>query len=527
MLMLPEYPIRQRDFLLEISRAITAQLDLSEVLRRVLHASVVMTAAQMGVVALRNDADDSFTVRAYAGFSRELLSALNAKLGELMHEVGKGFDLEFLNSKLREMANLIDPALVQSVAIPLTFAETPLGLLIVFRSYQATATANDLQILQSFADQAAIAVHNAQLYGAISQERQRLAAILHHSGDGVMILSPSLTVLQVNRAFEFVTGWRAHEAVGRAQDEVIAWRGKEGDLLRDALQRGQFPNPPRGKEEESPTFYLEGDIVRKDGLTRGIGITYAPLFNAQAELVSLIANIRDITHMRRAQDMQNTFISTISHELRTPVALIKGYASTLAREDADWDIDTLRQSLAVIEDEADRLTELIDDLLTASKIQAERVVKLTLADVRLDLLGARAVERIRTQTQRHEFALSFQEGFPSIQGDARLLRQVVDNLLTNAIKYSPNGGTITVGGRYSEASVTFFVRDEGEGISEAEQAKVFDRFYRVENALAGKTKGTGLGLYLVKAIVEAHRGEIFVKSQPKQGATFYFILPRD
>jgi signal transduction histidine kinase len=147
--------------------------------------------------------------------------------------------------------------------------------------------------------------------------------------------------------------------------------------------------------------------------------------------------------------------------------------------------------------------------------------------VRLDILGERAVERIRTQTNRHQFALSFQDNFPAIQGDPKLLRQVIDNLLTNAIKYSPNGGVITVGGRYTETSVNFFVRDEGAGIAESEQSRIFDRFYRIDGNLTTKTKGTGLGLYLVKAIIEAHHGDINVKSTNNQGSTFYFVLPRD
>jgi signal transduction histidine kinase len=258
-----------------------------------------------------------------------------------------------------------------------------------------------------------------------------------------------------------------------------------------------------------------------------IGITYAPLFTTEGKPGNIIANIRDITNFRRAQEMQNVFISTVSHELRTPVALIKGYASTLNRQDAQWNMTVVHQSLEVIEEEADRLAELIDDLLTASKIQAERKVALQLADVRLDLLGEQAVERFSTQSSRHQFSLSFPEHFPAIQGDARRLRQVIDNLLTNAIKYSPSGGMITVGGRFTDQNVTFFVRDEGVGIQDHEQSRIFERFYRVDNNLTTKTKGTGLGLYLVKAIIEAHAGSISVKSTPSKGSTFYFTLPRD
>jgi len=523
MLTLPDYPVRQRDFLLEISRAITAQLDLSEVLRRVLRASVVMTAAQVGVVALRAENEDVFTVRAFTGMAQKQVAVLNQKLQELVLSAQESFDIEYMNAKLREMSDAIDPALVQAVAMPLVFAERPLGLMIVFRSYQSRIAASDVQILQSFADQAAIAVHNAQLYGAISQERQRLAAILNNSGDGVMILDPQLVIQQVNRAFESMTGWSEGESVGLRQDDVIQWVRRDQMDLQTAISAGLFPR----SEPPGSTIYVEGDIRRRDGLTASLGITYAPLLNGTGRLTSIIANVRDVANTRRAQEMQNVFISTVSHELRTPVALIKGYASTLSRPDATWEKGVVQEGLAVIEDEADRLAELIDDLLTASRIQAENKVRLHLSDVRLDQLAARAVERFSKQSGRHVFALSFPGDYPAIQGDARLLRQVIDNLLTNAIKYSPNGGAITVGGRYSEATVNFFVRDEGVGIPDTEQQRIFDRFYRIDGNLTSKTKGTGLGLYLVKAIIEAHNGQIHVKSQPGNGSTFYFALPRD
>jgi PAS domain S-box-containing protein len=526
MLSLPDYPVRQRDYLLEITRAITSRLDLGEVLRRVLQASVVMTAGRVGLVALRNDDEEVFHVRGYTGIDRALLPAIDAKLHELVLSASsEGFDYEYLNTKLGEMAAVIDDGLRQSVAMPLIFDKRPLGLLIVFRSYQAEVTQNDIQILHSFADQAAIAVHNAQLYERINEDRRRLSAILNYSGDGVMILDPNLQIMQMNRALEHITGWSAEDAVGLPQDDVIVWQQIEHHDLSDALERG-WPHV-KGEDDTSDTLYVEGDLQRRDGLPLSIGITYAPVLNAEGKVAAIIANVRDVTNFRRAQEMQNVFISTVSHELRTPVALIKGYASTLNRPDAHWDVQTVKQSLQVIEEESDRLTELIEDLLTASKIQAERTVRLTLADVSLDQIAKRCVERFALQAKNHILQTSFPDDYPSIQGDPRLLRQVADNLLTNAIKYSPQGGTITVGGRFSLQSVTFFVRDEGVGISEGDQGRIFERFFRVDGNLTSKTKGTGLGLYLAKTIIEAHHGTIGVKSQPGHGSTFFFTLPRD
>jgi signal transduction histidine kinase len=237
--------------------------------------------------------------------------------------------------------------------------------------------------------------------------------------------------------------------------------------------------------------------------------------------------VRDITNFRQAQEMQNTFVSIISHELKTPVAIIKGYAATLRRPDATWEPEVVYENLGVIEDEADRLDRLIQNLLTASKLQAQREISLEIGEVWLDELAALAVERFSNQTTKHQLELDFPANFPSVQADDARLRQVVDNLLNNAIKYSPDGGRIVIGGSFDNETVTVYVQDSGVGLSDEDQARVFDRFYRVDGRLSRKTQGTGLGLYLAKAIVEAHDGVIGVESQPGRGARFHFTVPRE
>ncbi len=523
--MRPDLRTQQRDFLLEITRAITAQLDLSEVLRRVLHASLVMLAGRVGVVALSEKDDGRFSVRAYSGIAADDVPQLNDKLQELMNpQDAGGFSREFLNQKLRDMADGIDPRLAQSIAMPLVFARNPLGLLIVFRSYQTSITPEDLNTLQSFADQAAIAVNNAQLYGELNQEHQRLEAILNNSGDGVFILNPDLTIQRANLAFERMTGWRREDAIDRLKSEIVVWESLERPDIEDALEAGwaraATPN------ERADTIYVEGDLLRRDGMTISVGITYAPLLTAEGRLESIIASVRDITNFRKAQEMQSVFISTVQHELRTPIAIIKGYASTLGRDDVEWDSGTIREKVAIIEDEADRLTDLVEDLLTASKIQAARELRLNIADTDLRALAARSAARLESQTS-HPIVLSFPANFPLIPGDEFRLRQVIENLLTNAIKYSPGDSAITVGGRFTEKSVTVFVRDDGVGIPKDQIDKVFERFYRVDDKLTSRAHGAGLGLYLVKEIVEAHGGDIAVKSQVGSGSTFFFTLPRD
>ncbi len=517
--MLQDFRVRQRDFLLEISRAITAQLELSEVLRRVLNASVVMLGGQLGLVALR-DPGGEYRIRATLGIETDHVPDLNDQLNKLLAD--EALDYDSFTDQLTRIAIGLDRRMRQSFALPLVFAEQPLGLLIVFRAQRGMATADDIQVLQSFADQAAIAVHNAQLYARIDEERQQLAAIVENSADGVMILDPDLQIVNFNRALERMTGWRPDDAIGSSYDDVIVWKQLEHGDLRRALDDGW---PLNAADPVHETLYVEGDLLRRDGLAKSVGIVFAPLLSADGRLARIIANVRDITNFRQAQAMQNVFISGISHELKTPVALIKGHAATLRRDDVEWGRDIVREYSTVIEEEADRLTALIDNLLTASRIQAQQGISLNSGDMRFDQLAARVVERFNTQTTGHKLVLDFPPDFPVIQGDETRLRQVLDNLVSNAIKYSPNGGAITIGGRMNNGSVTVFVKDQGVGMSDADQERIFERFYRVDGTLSRKTQGTGLGLYLAKAIVEAHGGRIWVESAPGKGATFFFTLP--
>jgi signal transduction histidine kinase len=237
----------------------------------------------------------------------------------------------------------------------------------------------------------------------------------------------------------------------------------------------------------------------------------------------MVLSVRDITHFRTAEEIKSTFISIISHELRTPVTLIKGYASTLRRDDAKWDRTVVRDSLAVIEEEADRLSKMIDDLLDASRLQAGGI-SLNLADVSLPALAQRVAERFTPQSKKHTIVTDFPAKFPVILGDETRLDQVLVNLVSNALKYAPKG-EIKISGSVQPEMVVVAVSDQGPGIDTRDLPHIFDRFYRSTDA-AKQTKGAGLGLYLARAIVEAHGGRIWSEPKTDPGARICFSLPR-
>ena len=520
--MLPDFRVRQRDYLLEISRALTEALDLATVLERILQAAAELLAGQAGLIALREEAG-RWQLRAHYGIPKPFVAYFNPLLAGIPEQGDpERFALPEVNRRLQAITQAASLGLLQGVGLPMVARDEVVGIIYIFRAYATAFSADDRALLGSFADQAAIAVHNARLYQQTNQEKRRLDAILESTADGVLIMDAAHSIQRFNRALAKLTGWSAAEAIGRAHDEVIKWARREpGPDLAEAEAGGW----PLGSTPAP--LYVEGDLQRKGGGYTAAGITYAPLFDREGRLVNLIANVRDITKFREAEELKSTFISIISHELKTPVALIKGYAETLQREDARWDSRTVRESLNVIVEEADRLAELIENLLDASRLQAG-ALKLNLTETPLDQLAARMVEKFKTQSPagKHLLSAEFPPDFPGVMGDEERLTQVLSNLLSNAIKYSPAGGRVAVRGRVEPQQVVISVSDEGPGIAAADLPRVFDRFYRADSDLTKRAKGAGLGLFLAKAIVEAHNGRIWAESMPGKGTTFSFSLPR-
>jgi K+-sensing histidine kinase KdpD len=228
----------------------------------------------------------------------------------------------------------------------------------------------------------------------------------------------------------------------------------------------------------------------------------------------------------RLEEMQSTFVSIVSHELQTPVAIIKSYAATLAREDASWSQETIQRVSRNIEEECDRLHRLITDLLDLSRIQAGRVA-MRVGSVDLPQIAAEVVDQLSPRSPRHSLRVSFPRGFPLIRGDVDQLRRALFNLVQNAVKYSPDGGEVLIAGEAQPpAAVLVRVIDHGIGIAPGEEERIFDRFHRSDNRLSRTTAGVGLGLYITRNIVDGHGGRIWAESAgPGRGSTFNILLP--
>ncbi len=516
-IMLPDFRTRQRDYLLEIARAITQELDLDKLLVRILRVAVEMLAGQAGLVALRDGQD--WKVAASYGLSPSFLEQIDPLLAQVSsYEDPARFGIRELNNLFQDLTRKASNNLLTGVALPLIAHKRVVGLTFIFRTYRTMFSSGDRALLQSFADQAAIAVHNAQLYAQVRREKQRLGALLDSAADGILIMSPDHTIERCNPAFARLWGQKIERIQGRKHDSIVVWIRQDKGATLEKAEAGGWPLTPNA------TLYVEGDLKHPSGIPLAVGITYAPLLSPEGNLLNIIATVRDITHFREAEELKSTFISVISHELKTPVALIKGYVGTLRRDDVAWDAEIVQDSLKVIEEEADRLTSLIENLLDASRLQAGGL-KLNLMDMAFDKFADRLAQRFRTQTSKHSIRVIFPADFPVVMADQDRISQVLSNLLSNAIKYSPDGGEIVISGQTRSDQIIICVKDQGPGIAIGDIPHIFDRFYRADDA-SRTTQGAGLGLYLTRAIIEAHDGRIWADPGPGDGARICFSLPR-
>jgi PAS domain S-box-containing protein len=356
-------------------------------------------------------------------------------------------------------------------------------------------------------------------YARLAHEYTQLAAVLDHSPDAVLRLTPTGQVELANGAFERLTGWLRAEAAGRLITDLLApcdSRGRPLDAPSDLLDAGG----------QQVCHSLEGTITDRTGVRLPVMFVFDALRDPAGALTGVVLTLRDQRTVQNADVLRGGFVAVVSHELQTPLAIIKGYASTLARTDGEWSMETVREGLAVIEEEADRLSRLVDDLLMASRIQA---VGLTAERIPVDLpsLVSRLVRRFEPAHAGYRFAVDIAPDVPAVLADHEKIEIVLRNLLDNAVKYGQPGGTITVrvqpeaDGR----SVHISVHNEGKAIPAEARERVFERFSRLDESDARVQRGAGLGLYICRAIVQAHGGRIWVEPHEQAGATVSFTLP--
>jgi signal transduction histidine kinase len=381
-------------------------------------------------------------------------------------------------------------------------------------------TVEDKQLIYTIGNQMATQLENARLYDDAVRSREDLERWLNGMSDCVIIVNTDCTVRFINKAV--VKGFNSN--LGE-----LCWStlGKDTQCANCPMQHYL-----RGNKEEYHHSSLIGD--------KQYDIVAAPLLNPDGSL-SIIEVLRDITEsqrmgqeiiqarakieaLHRSELLKTELLSMVSHELRTPLTSIKGFATTLLRSHIRWSKEQQRDFLRNIDQETDRLTRLISNLLDMSRLEAG-ALHLEKRSYSVSEIVESINSRLHTVTKQHKLRVEIPTGLPAVFADKIRVGQVLMNLIENAVKYSRKGSQIMVGAMPSDSMIIISVSDTGEGIPTELSGKVFERFYRGDNIIAGRREGIGLGLSICRALVEAHGGKIWVESEIGRGSKFNFSLP--
>jgi PAS domain S-box-containing protein len=491
--------------------ALATELDPAAVLEEVVQQAPVLLAAD--ACAVRTLEEGDLVVSAASGRGAEeavgTRASSTAWLSGDVYQSRSPLAIEDASADERLLG--ADPILAAGYAaylgVPLTGPEGALvGVLAVYARRERTWRPEEIDALLALAANTSAALANAELYSRVSLEKERSVAILANIADGIVALDRDGEVVLWNAAAEEITGIPQEEAIGRSTMQVLQRRLESDDEVSHPGQR--LVSILRGGEE---VWLSLSEAVMHDPLGAVAGRIFA---------------FRDISADRMVEQVKSDFVAAVSHALRTPLTSIYGFAETLLRQDIPFGDDERRVFLGYIASESERLTEIVDQLLN--------VARLDTGDLHVDLgridVGSVVSEVVETAEESgvmngHRFEVDLPEEPLAAEADPDKVRQVFNILVENALRYSPQGGTVTVGARRNADRVEVRVMDEGIGIPAAERERIFRKFYRAESAARDGAAGTGLGLFIAKELVTAMGGRIWVDSTEGEGSSFAFELP--
>ena len=354
----------------------------------------------------------------------------------------------------------------------------------------------------------------------LQRERDTSAALFDGAADGIVVVDAELRLLRFNGAMQALCGQTGSKVLGGLAPVVLHFESTDGTALEGAeypLAAVLADGMPRSMEL---LLFVPG------GERRWVSGTFSPIRDPETgEAVLALGIVRDISQQKEIEQLQRDFVSIVSHELRAPLTAIKGFAKTLVVKDEELSPATRREFLSTVNEQAERLARLVDDLLQVSRIDAKRVrvewSEVDVADVLRDLMG-----QFHSKWGARRVVVDVDRGLPVVRADRQKFEEILINLIDNAIKYSPESTPVRVSARVTGNELEIAVADRGFGIAPDDAAELFQKFQRITTPATRDIGGTGLGLYIVKGLVEAHGGRVWVESVPGAGSTFAFTMPR-
>jgi PAS domain S-box-containing protein len=491
-----------------ITGTILSDVPLERMLPQLLERIQEIVSVDTAVILLAEGVDEARLLRAAAGTDAHVDATIELarREGVTRQVIDELREVEFRTDTGGNGFRRDTDVIHSLVGVPMVVERTIVGVLVAGSLALRDFSQDDKGLLMLAADRAAIAIENARLYRE-AERRGQAARVLGYVADGVFLVDTQGVVQLWNPAAEAITGVAAESILGRPLEEAIPG-------LRVATNAAPIASTPAGCAGRATSFPVEIGgrelWLSVTGVSSSEGTVYA---------------FRDLTEERRLEQLKADFIATVSHELRTPIAAVHGAAKTLEREDIVLTDEVRGRLLSVISEQSERLAQLVNDILLTSQVESGRLVVLSehvdVADV-----ARRVVEAARVYAPEGlELELVAPSSLRAAASDRDKLRQVLANLTANAIKYSARTGRVELRLEPRGAHLRVTVRDEGIGIPQSEQQRIFEKFYRVDGSTTGFVEGTGLGLYICRELVQRMGGSIWVESAEGSGSTFFVELP--
>ena len=352
----------------------------------------------------------------------------------------------------------------------------------------------------------------------LAEEKELLAVTLSSMGDAVIAVDAENRITLFNKTAEQLTGWRFEEVRYKPVDEIIKIINEQTKKPVDS----PIDMVLESREIESGTG--NDALIARTGRKCPVAATAAPIRRNDGTMTGIVMVLRDVSQQREIDRMKSDFVSSVSHELRTPLTSIKAYAETIL-EEPNMTNETKREFIQIINVESDRLTNLINDILDISKIEAG-TIEITRKPINIASVAKRSAESLEHIAGKKKIQLQtdIADHLPELLGDETKIYSMITNLINNAIKFTPENGTVSVSAKLVSNELVVKVSDTGMGIPKDDLNKIFGRFYRVHRP-GKQIQGTGLGLAIVKEIALRHDGRIDVESEVEKGSTFTVYLP--
>ena len=509
--------------LTSIAAQVNCTQDLDEILAGALETTLEVVGEHSGQVFLLDEEQDNLLLYTHQGLSESFIAEESVVgsgeclCGQALQSGQISFVADMATHPSRSRTACVREGFHSCVRLPLLARGETLGLLCIQSRNQRQFTPADEELLTAIGNQIGIAIANAQLIDDAERRRATLDSVMNSLVDGLILVDTRSRIVYLNPHTEEILGLPASALVGQTLDR--SEQGIAAHVVQPEKVLSQLRAAIAGPQD-APTV----EFPLTAPATRTIQARFFPIQDAGGGSLGLGLLLRDITREKELDEMKSQLLSTVSHELRTPLASIKGFATTLLREDVEWEEESRREFLSIIDEESDRLTELIGNLLDMSRIEAG-TLRVEPEPTDLGPIIQETASEFQMLTHNHQIEVLLAPTLPLVMADPRRARQILRNLVENAIKYSPQGGSITIAASADANGVQTSVTDQGIGIEPSNLDSVFDRFYQVDSASTRKVGGSGLGLSICKAIVEAHNGAIWVESQWGRGSTFYFTFP--